>query len=156
MGHKHTITILLLLYCLCSIAQTKRVVLETSFGERMICHFSENPKVVHNDKTLTLTTTRVTITYQASEVTKVYIDGDSSSGISGTPVEKGKPMLSEDAIYMSGLSVSEQVRVYTTKGKLISSHLASNYGNLTISLNNLSKGLYIINTKSQSFKITRK
>ncbi len=150
------ISLFLMLYCLSGIAQTKHVVLETTFGERMICQFSENPKLVHNDKTVTLTTTRVTITYQASEITKVYIDGDSSSGISGTSVEKGKLTLSDDAIYLSGLSASEQVRVYTTNGKLISSHKTTENGDLILSLSNLPKGLYIIKTKNQSFKITRK
>ena len=156
MDLKRFLPLLLLLYGTCCIAQTKRVVLETTFGERMICQFSENPKLTHNDKTVTLATSRVTVTYQTSEITKVYIDGDSSTKIESVNIDGEKIIINDDAVYLTGLSNGQIIRVYSVKGDLVKSLPVSDNGSVTIQLTNLPKGLYIIKTKNQSFKITRK
>ena len=61
-----------------------------------------------------------------------------------------------DYIHLSGLQPNETVSVCNLAGKILQSHQANSDGELTITFSTLGKGVYIIKSNRQTFKVTRK
>ena len=138
------------------LAQEKYVVVETTYDERIVCQFAENPKLTHENEYVVLTTTRAEIRYRTNEIKKVYVYDSDKTGIDGVVKEQGKMKIQGDALYLQGFSPLEQVGVFTVEGMEIGKYRTDIDGQLCIALSELSKGVNIIKTKNQSFKIIRK
>lgn len=78
------------------------------------------------------------------------------NGISTADTQERSVTQGRSYIHLSGLSANETVAVYTAAGELLLTLTASADGQLPISLSSLVKGVNIIKTKHQTFKITRK
>ena len=105
--------------------------------------------------TVTLTTTKVRVDFTASNIVKVMLTDISSTGIDDVESSRGDIQLSNDEVRMSGLVAEESVTLYNVNGVLLSSWKVTSTGELTISLSDLSRGVYIIKANHQSFKVTR-
>ena len=149
---------------LCSIGITKAhaqstvkgVVIETAGGQRTEYALTEAPRLTYDGNTVTLTTTKVSVDYTTSNILKVMLTDISSTGINDVESSLGNILLSNDEVRMSGLAADESVTLYNTNGMLLSTWKATSTGELTINLSDLSRGIYIIKTNHQSFKVTRK
>ena len=139
-------------------AQTDQqcVVVETKAGQRMDYLLSEQPRIVHNDATVTLTTTNATVEFQTSEVAKVYVSTSIVTTLKDVKNNSDKVRISDDMVSLAGYSPSEKVSLYTIDGKLLAQYAADGQGRLVISLSQLRAGIYIIKTKQQSVKFTKK
>ena len=134
----------------------KGVVIETAGGQRTEYALTETPRLTYDGNTVTLTTTKVSVDYTASNILKVMLTDISSTGINDVESSLGNILLSNDEVRMSGLAADESVTLYNTNGMLLSTWKATSTGELTINLSDLSRGIYIIKTNHQSFKVTRK
>jgi hypothetical protein len=134
----------------------KGIVIETAGGQRTEYALTETPKLTYDGNTVTLTTTKVSVDYTASNILKVMLTDISSTGINDVESSLGNILLSNDEVRMSGLAADESVTLYNVNGMLLSSWKATSMGELTISLSDLSRGVYIIKANHQSFKVTRK
>lgn len=79
-----------------------------------------------------------------------------SSGIDNTLLYRGLNNAVKDYICLKGLQPGENVEIYNIAGEKMMHYQATPQGNLTISLLSFSQGVYIIKTRNQTFKITRK
>ena len=134
----------------------KGVVIETAGGQRTEYALTEAPRLTYDGNTVTLTTTKVSVDYTTSNILKVMLTDISSTGINDVESSLGNILLSNDEVRMSGLAADESVTLYNTNGMLLSTWKATSTGELTINLSDLSRGIYIIKTNHQSFKVTRK
>lgn len=134
----------------------KGIVIETATGERTEYALTETPKLTYDGNTVTLTTTKVSVDFTATDIVKVVLTDISATGIDAAETMQGKVLLSNDEVRMSGLVAHETVQLYNIGGVLLSTWQASNNGDLTITLSDLQRGVYIIKANHQSFKVTRK
>ena len=136
-------------------AQAKNVVIETTFGERMVCQFSENPKLSPDKEFVLLATTRLTVQYRAKDISKVYIADRETSDVDASTI-KGGIVVEEDIVQIKGLNANEPTSIYALAGKIQKTYHASQDGELTILLSELKAGIYIIKTNKQSIKVTKR
>ena len=134
----------------------KGIVIETTGGERTEYALTETPKLTYDGNTVTLTTTKVSVDFTATDIVKVVLTDISATGIDAAETMQGKVLLLNDEVRMSGLVAHETVQLYSMGGVLLSTWQASNNGDLTITLSDLQRGVYIIKANHQSFKVTRK
>ncbi len=150
----------LLLFCplLYLRAQTTQqcIVVETSAGQRMEYLLNELPRIIHNDATITLTTTSTSVEFQTSDVAKVYVATSDGEAISEAKSVLGQIQFGMDCVILNGYAPHEAVYIYAIDGKLQNRQYTDELGNLVISLSQLSTGIYIIKTKQQSIKFTKK
>lgn len=132
------------------------MVVETTFSERIICQFSENPKLTHENEYVVLSTTRAEIRYRTKEINKVYVYNSDKTGIDGVLKEQGKMRVNRDNITFQGFSPLEFVKVFNVDGIEIGTYHVGTDGQLRINLSELNKGINIIKTKNQSLKVIKK
>ncbi len=134
----------------------KGIVIETAGGQRTEYALTETPELTYDGNTVTLTTKNVSVNYTATQIVKVELTDIHETSIEAVKKEKGQLVVLADQILLSGLSANEKVQLYNESGILRSSWKVASNGKLTISLSDLSRGMYIIKTNHQSFKVTRK
>ena len=134
----------------------KGIVIETATGERTEYALTETPKLTYDGNTVTLTTTKVSVNFTATDIVKVVLTDICATDINDVESKPEQVQLLNEEVRMSGLSASETVSIYNVSGTLLSTCQASCNGDLTITLSNLSRGVYIIKANHQSFKVTRK
>ena len=139
-------------------AQTEQqcVVVETAAGQRMEYLLSDQPRIVHNDATVTLTTTNATVEFQTSEVSKIYASTMDVVIVIKSIKTDGDIHLTDDFVSLTGYTPHESVSLYTSDGKLLKQRTADSQGRLILSLTQLHSGIYIIKTQQQSIKFTKK
>lgn len=131
------------------------IVVETIDGERMEYLLSNNPRIVHNDATVTLTTNSVTVEYQTSNVLKVYFS-DVPTSIGNVKTDNGQFRLQQNTVILKGFDAGEPVALYDADGRQLWQHATDSDGQLMIPLSSLPQGTYIVKANNQSFKVTRK
>lgn len=120
----------------------------------------ENIKVtVEKDKFIVKSKT-VDIEYNAIDVTKFTLESDGSdpTAIQGIPSSKTEGTISYDGnvILLSGFSHGSAVQIFNIGGQVKGSHHIGQDGHLAISLDGLSRGIYIVKTESITYKIIKK
>lgn len=116
--------------------------------------FSEKPIVTYADNQLVITTTKTSVQYPLYLLQK--IDFALSEA---TAVEQVKPdakfRFTDGTLYISGGTPGSQVYIYNMSGMTEGQYRIDDAGNAVISLQSLSKGLYIVKTCRFTFKFTK-
>ena len=152
------VTALLLLIAQKAIAQSAEyrcVVIETKDGERMEYLLSDNPRIMHRNAMVELTSNTVSVEFPSSNVSKVYLS-TTATAVEKIKVAEGEIRMYQDVIVLKGFGENEPVALYGTDGSQLWQQSMDGNGQLVVSLNSLSKGIYIFKTNHQSFKIIRK
>lgn len=152
------VTALLLLIAQKTIAQSAEyqcVVVETKDGERMEYLLSDNPRIVHRNAMVELTSNTVSVEFPSSNVSKVYLS-TTTTAVEKIKAAEGEIRMCQDVIVMQGFGANEPVALYGTDGSLLWQQTTDANGQLVVSLHTLSQGIYIFKTNHQSFKIIRK
>ena len=139
-------------------AQTDQhcIVVETTAGQKMEYLLTDLPRIVHGDATVTLTTVNTIVEFQTSEVVKVYVAPSTTGIANDAKTAMGQMKLSGDFVVLTGYAPNEPVSLYATDGKQLKRLTTDRQGGLVISLSQLNAGIYIIKTKQQSIKFTKK
>ena len=132
------------------------VVIEMKTGEKIEYFLTDTPQLKHNDERVLLTTKKTNVEYETSRIAKVYFSESVNSGIKDLKTSETVIQLSPESIHFSGFSPNESIQILSLNGNVYRSLSVSNDGSLTISLSDLSIGVYIIKSTNQSFKITRR
>ena len=152
------VTTLLLLFVQKAIAQSTEyqcVVVETKDGERMEYLLSDNPRIMHRNAMVELTSNTVSVEFPSASVSKVYLS-TTTTAIEKIKVAEGEIRMYQDVIVLKGFGENEPVALYGTNGTQLWQQSTDGNGQLVVSLNSLSQGIYIFKTNHQSFKIIRK
>lgn len=126
-------------------------------GETFSYPLADYPKVTQSTSSLILTTAKTEVEYSKNDVWKFTMEKLSSgeSTINSTVIDNASITQCGDIIYISNCKVGTEVRVYSVSGILCNTQNVSENGDLTINLNNLNRGIYIISTESITYKIIK-
>lgn len=103
-------------------------------NEKVSFTFAEKPVVNHTDNVLTITSTSATVEYSVADVQRFTFEDAASP-----------------TMILNVASTSEELSVYDTQGILV-----RRVGNRSFNLDNLPHGIYIIKSKSKTFKVIKK
>lgn len=116
--------------------------------------FSEKPIVTYADKQLVITTTKTSVQYPLYLLQKIDFELTDA-----TAIEQVKPdakfRFTDGTLYITGGDPGSQVVIYDMRGMTAGQYRIDDAGNAVISLQSLSKGLYIVKTNHFTFKFTK-
>lgn len=116
--------------------------------------FSEKPVVTYADNQLVITTTKTSVQYPLYLLQKIDFELTDA-----TAIEQVKPdakfRFTDGTLYITGGDPGSQVVIYDLRGMTEGQYRIDDAGNAVISLQSLSKGLYIVKTNHFTFKFTK-
>lgn len=116
--------------------------------------FSEKPVVTYADNQLVITTTKTSVQYPLYLLQKIDFELTDA-----TAIEQVKPdakfRFTDGTLYITGGDPGSQVVIYNMQGMTEGQYRIDDAGNAVISLQSLSKGLYIVKTNHFTFKFTK-
>lgn len=116
--------------------------------------FSEKPVVTYADNQLVITTTKTSVQYPLYLLQKIDFELTDA-----TAIEQVKPdakfRFTDGTLYITGGDPGSQVVIYDMRGMTEGQYRIDDAGNAVISLQSLSKGLYIVKTNHFTFKFTK-
>lgn len=116
--------------------------------------FSEKPVVTYADNQLVITTTKTSVQYPLYLLQKIDFELTDA-----TAIEQVKPdakfRFTDGILYITGGAPGSQVVIYDMRGMTEGQYRIDDAGNAVISLQSLSKGLYIVKTNHFTFKFTK-
>lgn len=146
-------TILLLACCLMAGAQNA-ISIHQKDGKVANFAFSEKPVVTYADNQLVITTTKTSVQYPLYLLQKIDFELTDA-----TAIEQVKPdakfRFTDGTLYITGGAPGSQVVIYDMRGMTEGQYRIDDAGNAVISLQSLSKGLYIVKTNHFTFKFTK-
>lgn len=130
-------------------------VVETTNGERLEYMLKDLPRIIYDDSMVTLTTNTIIVEFHPEEILKIYLT-ESATAINDCKSPDGSFSICHDQVLLSGFAANEVVTLFSADGHQLWRETILDNGRLTLSLNQLSTGLYIIKTNHQSIKVTKK
>lgn len=151
---------LLLFFCLqlyvLANKNTPTVEVWTKSGERIAYSLSEHPVITYSGMDLVLTTTHLTVNYPLAELHKFTFGTEATAIETISTLSDGQIRMSEEMLILSGFCPSEQVLIYNLKGQKVLNATISSDGSITIDLQSLATGIYVVKTGSITHKIIKK
>ena len=133
------------------------IIVELSSGQKVEYRLADNPKLVFDGQTVTLTTDKVRVEYKPTELAKVTpVELEKTTGIEQIETETGAIKLESDFVRLSGFAAGETVRVSSISGSQTAAYQIASDGSLVIPLSSLPSGITVIKVNQQSIKIIRK
>ena len=117
--------------------------------------FMEKPKVTYSGSDLVLTTTKTSVTYPVYLLQKIVFDinWDELTGIEKTEVKADAQFrFNGTSLLVSGEVPGSTLSIYDMKGVLVGQYGLDDSGCTAISLGHLAEGIYLVRTKSFTFK----
>lgn len=146
-------TTLLLACCLMAGAQNA-ISIHQKDGKVASFAFSEKPIVTYADNQLVITTTKTSVQYPLYLLQKIDFELTDA-----TAIEQVKPdakfRFTDGTLYITGGDPGSLVYIYSMRGTTEGHYRIDDAGNAVISLQSLSKGLYIVKTNHFTFKFTK-
>lgn len=134
------------------------VIVELSSGGIIEIALANNPKIVFDGKKIKITSTKDNAEYAPSDILKVKVGevDATDTGIIGIQEEKGQIKSEGGFVRLTGFPANEAISVFSINGALVGSFRTDTNGLCSIDLSNLPSGIFIIKTKNESIKITRR
>lgn len=135
---------------------TPTVEVWTKNGERIVYSFSEHPVVTYSNKDLVMTTTRLTVNYPLAELHK-FTFGTEATTIEHIPtLSDGQIRMSGEMLVLSGFCPSEQILIYSIEGQKVLDATICSDGSITIDIQSLATGTYVVKVGYITHKIIKK
>lgn len=119
----------------------------------------ERPMVTLGETEFTLTTTRMTMTYQATDILRFTLQDevpDDPSSVTPVFPKLDNVQFREGTLFISDGVPNAAVHVYDMDGRTMQATKTDEEGNLSLSLVSLRSGIYIISTDKTKIKIQKK
>lgn len=127
-------------------------------GETVGFRFKEKPVIV-TGANIEIKTAETTVSYNYSDVVRLYFDQVVPSGITNLPSDDAAHVsfsITPSGISVKGLAQGVRVAVHTLDGKLVTSAIAPSSTAVEIGLPQEGHGIYLVSTSSGvSFKIAK-
>lgn len=135
------------------------LVVETKSGKTLELSLKQKPSVSVSDKEFTITCGDEVTGYVHDEVRKFYFKPYDPAGIDEPVAEDVIRVLylDQSKVVVSGIDKAKQVNLYTLDGRKVAARAVQEEGKLTVSLDGLAPGTYILNIGNvQSFKLQKR
>lgn len=127
-------------------------------GHRIDLLLSDKPNVTFTEGVLKFEAPGTTIEYKAADVKEFTLETTQSSAIQGVSANGNGCRISQsgNTLGISGAEPYAKLHLYSMGGMLISTYSADGQGSLSISLDPLDQGVYILKTDAITFKILKR
>ncbi len=119
----------------------------------------DNPLVTLGETVFTLTTTKLTMEYQATDILRFTLQDEAIvDQVPAVPLHKAldNVQFREGMLFLCNGTPDSAVRIYDTAGRLVRATKADAEGNLSLSLASFRTGIYIIKTEKTTIKIQKR
>lgn len=147
---------LLLFFSLQYVLADTALVVKRTNGKTETFLLSSEPVLTFNSENCVFSTTNVTVTIPRTNIEEFHFVDNS------TDIENQKAgsdvfvrFSGNNAVVISGLK-NDRITVLDLSGKVVNADVSNNGEETTVSLNNLSRGIYIIKYDNSSIKVVRK
>lgn len=127
----------------------------TKKGEKITYYLKDNPVASYSGEELVLKANEVTVCYPLSELHKFTL-GTEATSVEDVETVDGKIQLEGESLNLSGFRTGETVAIFNINGQRISASRIDADGCTDFSLQNLTKGIYVIRIGSLTHKIIKK
>ncbi len=118
---------------------------------------SKQPKIEFDGESFSISSEGITVTYENTVKIAFTTSLPVVDRIEQAKVEQEKMLfLDRNTIQITGLSSSNDIRIFALDGKLVSPSIGFSDDKAIVHLDALCQGIYIIKTKHQSFKVVKK
>lgn len=133
------------------------VVLETTYGEKIEFNLSTKPRLFQKNDTIILTNDETKVEILIMDIKRLYFSSSNSDGIKRIFADaEGRIELQHGSICLSDFRPGEQIGVYNLAGQQIMRTVITSDGAVIIPFSAIPKGVTIIKSNKQSFKINMK
>lgn len=147
--------LLLILVLLGSKAHAENVqFLQVNLKDRSVSFaLAEHPTISYTNNQLHIVTASQAVDFDVPDITD-YCFATTETAIHD--LKQTQDQIHKGLICFSGLPANAAVELYASDGRLALQSKASSSGQVVVDLNQLPKGVYIVRTSNQSFKVTNK
>lgn len=135
------------------------LVVETKSGDTYEVSLRKKPQIKMGVNEISFTCGKETTGYIYDEVRKLYFKPYDPTGITSPTEDKAIRIVHVDQsqVVVAGVADADEVRLYALDGQRIMTAVSTTDGMLTVSLDGLTPGTYILNIgNKQSFKFLRR
>lgn len=123
-------------------------------GETIVWQFVEQPKLGLQDGYFTISSTGATLYYAAEDVKDFSLSSNETAIDAVKKADSSKPVVNPTAgrLIISGCQPKESATIYAVDGKQVQTTQVNGDGTLTLNLNELPSGIYIVKLQNVNFK----
>lgn len=132
------------------------LVVSTKEGNRVGYSLREEPILSFTDSDLVITTTNVDINYPLSDIAQITYGDDVVSGIVNLYMDKQNLRIESENIILTCLNEYDHITIFSLNGELIFEKYLQESSKYQIPLSQFPKGVYIIKTINNTYKISIK
>jgi len=121
-------------------------------GTPVIIVLAEHPVITYTDNTLHIQTAKETIDVPVSQISGTEFSETSNIRV----VENKQLQIQEGSLYFNELPRGSKVSVFAANGIEVSSANVDEDGRAIVNMGSLPKGIFVVKSATQTFKITNK
>lgn len=121
-------------------------------GTPVIIVLAEHPVITYTDNTLHIRTAKETIDVPVSQISGTEFSETSNIRV----VENKQLQIQEGSLYFNELPRGSKVSVFAANGIEVSSANVDEDGRAIVNMSSLPKGIFVVKSATQTFKITNK
>ena len=149
---KITFLFSLLLFTTAIFAGNESIIIKQKSGNETVLELSTNPVITFEGEDMVITNSFTTISFPIMDIDG-YTVSSSSSGIEEVP---DMPHYQNGHVILNQVPKGASVFVYDIDGKIVNRLYSNKTGQAVVSLDNISKGVYVISAPNQSIKVFNK
>ena len=126
-------------------------------GQRVDLLLTETPRVTCGAETFIFKAGATTLEYLTTDVKEFTLEDKSATSINNVSKVKNFGTIARDGnmLRLSGFAPNETVRVCKLSGEQEATYVTDSDGSLIFSIDNLGRGIYVVNAASTTIKITQ-
>lgn len=133
------------------------VVLETTYGEKMEFNLSSKLRLLQKQDTVILTSDDTKVQFLIMNIKRLYFSSLKGDGIKRIVSDaEGRIELQHGCVCLSDFKPGEQIGIYNLAGHQIMKTVITSDGTVIIPFSAIPKGITIIKSNKQSYKINKK
>lgn len=126
-------------------------------GQRVDMLLTETPRVTCGTDAFTFKSGSTTFEYPVADVKEFTLEEKGTTAVNNVRKSKGNGTIVRDGnrMRLSGFAPNETVQIFKPSGEQVATYVTDSDGTLEFSIDNLGRGIYIVNTANTTIKITQ-
>ena len=149
---KEILLFVLMLLPMVASADDAQIVIKQKSGNETILKLSTNPVITFEDENMVVASDIIQISIPMGDIDD-YVVNNGTTAIEPVTTQ---PQFTRGHIIFSDVAAGSPVYIHTLDGKVVGKQVADASGKADVSLENLPKGAYIINSQNNSIKVINK
>ena len=149
---KQLLLLVMLLLPILARADDAQIVIKQKGGNETVLKLSTNPVITFEGERMVVASDVIQISIPLDDIDD-YVVSDGTTAIEPVATQ---PQYTRGHVIFSGVAAGSPVYIHTLDGKVVGKQVADASGKADVSLENLPKGAYIINSQNNSIKVINK